>query len=117
MKGEKMKKSLISILTLFIVMVMFNCHRVTMHTTKDHNISFTGSGKVKGYYEKKITAWNFFWGLMPKKIDLEEEKIPKKVKNAKITYQFDFLDSLVNIVTLGILNPKSIVIEADTIKG
>ena len=117
-------------LSLFLVAALFlltGCYTLNqIGAPTDEAIEITNSEKAVpiSHFVRDVTVNHFIFGLVSPG-DAEVEKlISQEIKryggtravNIRMKYQQTFLNGLIGIITLGIYNPFSLIIEGDVVK-
>jgi hypothetical protein len=121
-------KSTVILLTLLALMVAgAGCYTLNaVGTPADYTLSLSNhpSGSVTNHFSTTIKVHHFIYGLATLSDPDVAKEISDEVKaangtnaiNVKMRYEATFLDGLINVITAGIYNPFTLVIEGDVLK-
>jgi len=115
-----MRKIAVPVVALAIVVVFASCAVLPMRSKLNKPVSMTQmkDGPGEHFSEEKQAFW-LFWGLAPLIIPEIDEVVASEVsghagvQNLKITTQYTAIDMIINILTSGILHPRTITIEGE----
>jgi len=122
-----MRSIFLSLILLAVVVTVGGCYTLNaIGTPADQTLSLSNQppGSVIKHFSTTMKVNHFIYGLVTPSDPDVAKAISDEVKagggtnaiNVKMHYEMTFVDGLINVITFGIYNPFTLIIEGDVIK-
>jgi len=115
-----MRKVIVTIVSLVFIIGAVGCSTLPMNSSLDKPVSMTKVSEtpVKAFVSQSKAIW-LFWGYHPLVMPTIDGIIAPELtghsglQNLKITTEYDLVDMLINYLTVGIVNLRTLTVQGE----
>ena len=115
-----MRRMLLSIVALMLVIFLTSCATVSVKSKLDKTVSLTSmkGASVRSFDVKQRAIW-LLWGAIPLNVPKVDQVVGPRVEdrtgiqNLKVQPKINIVDTLVTVLTVGIVTTKTISISGE----